>query len=259
MIEKLLGKDIELTDKTVLFKNGDYEIYWLGIDDETAFRCNSYLIKDGDECLIVDPGSRSYFKQVKSRVEQITSIDNIKGLILCHQDPDVAASMVDWLSLNDEIDIITSARTNVLLPHYGKSEYNFFDISENDGSYFFKSGRELKFIEAPFLHFPGAFTTYDKTSKYLFSGDIFAALDISWKLVVEDFEEHKINLDLFHLDYMASNIAAKGFVRNLDGINIEAILPQHGSIISKKDVEKAIIYLSELQCGLDLIYSDLSV
>ena len=257
MINEYIGKEIELEHTTPLFKEDGHEIYWLGITDNTAFRCNTYLIKDGDEFFLVDPGNRSFFQQVKSRVEQITDAKNISGIILCHQDPDVAASMVDWLDFKSDITIYSSTRANVLLPHYGKSDYNFYDIVEND-LFTFKSGRQIKFIEAPFLHFPGAFTTYDITSKFLFSGDIFAALDTSWQLVVDDFEQHQDNLDLFHIDYMASNIAARGYVRRLDGLDIEAILPQHGSIIARKDIVNALEYLKNLQCGLDITYSDLS-
>ena len=241
----------------LLFEEGDHKIYWLGIDDETAFRCNVYMICDGDEYIIVDPGNRAYFNKVKDNVAQITDPHNIKGLILCHQDPDVGASMVDWLEFKPEITIITSARTNVLLPHYGISQYDFYDISKTS-TYTFKSGRTLDFIEAPFLHFAGAFTTFDTTENILFSGDIWAALDIDWKLVVdEDFDMHETYMDLFHIDYMASNIATRGFVRKLDNKTILAILPQHGSIINTDNVENAISYLENLQCGTDIIYSDL--
>lgn len=256
-LDNYTGKEINLENITPLFQKDSHEIYWLGIDDETAFRCNAYLIRDNDEYILVDPGSRSFYEQVKERVAQITNPTNIKALILCHQDPDVAASMVDWLDFNPDILIISSARTNVLLPHYGKSNYTFYDINEEQ-TYIFKSGKKLQFIDAPFLHFPGAFTTYDKESCFLFSGDIWAALDTNWNLTTNNFEEHKMNMDLFHLDYMASNIAARGYIRRLEDINIEAILPQHGSIIPHAFVPDALEYLKTLKCGLDLIYSDLS-
>jgi len=256
VLEDYIGKDIDLTDVTVLHEKDNHRIYWLGIDDENAFRCNVYLIEDEDEFILVDPGSRSYFEQVYERVLQITDPMNVSKLILCHQDPDVAASMVDWLQLNENITIYSSARANVLLPHYGVDSYNFVDVVENP-ILKFKSGNQLHFIESPFLHFPGAFTTLDKNSNYLFSGDIFAALDTSWKLVVEDFDKHKMNLDLFHIDYMASNIAARGYVKRLEGIQVDALLPQHGSIISRKDVDAALEYLTDLRCGTDLIYGDL--
>ncbi|MDD5717716.1 MAG: MBL fold metallo-hydrolase [Sulfuricurvum sp.] len=256
LIESYRGEMITLEEPTLLYESGEHQIYWLGIEEETAFRCNVYLIRSGEEYLLVDPGSRQYFDQVKSRVGQIIDPTKIGGIILCHQDPDVSASMIDWLELNPDLLVISSPRTNVLLPHYGRSDYRFYDISDTF-EYRFANGHKLRFIEAPFLHFPGAFTTYDETSQLLFFGDIWAALDTDWQLVSDDFEIHKLNMDLFHVDYMASNIAARGFVRRLDGIRIEGILPQHGSIFAEKDVPLALHYLKNLRCGLDIVYADL--
>lgn len=255
-IDNYIDKQIDLEEVTCLFDDGALQIYWLGIDNVTAFRCNVYLIKSGNEALIIDPGSRQFFEDVKKRALQVVSLDEIKGLVLCHQDPDVAASMVDWLDLKDDLTIFSSDRTNVLLPHYGKEDYDFYSIN-NSNFFMFENGRELKFIEAPFLHFPGAFITYDVSSNFLFSGDIWAALDVDWKLVVENFEEHINNMNLFHVDYMASNKATRGFVESIDDLKIKAILPQHGSIIDEKNVEKALTYLKELKCGTDIIYADL--
>ncbi|MFK5891524.1 MAG: hypothetical protein QM486_12415 [Flavobacteriaceae bacterium] len=245
---------------TLLFDNGNgHQIFWLGIPEETAFRCNTYLILDQQEAIIVDPGSRAYFEFVKKRVAEIIPLEYLKGMILCHQDPDVAGSSIDWLDFNPELLLISSDRTNVLLPHYGIKDYNYYSIgSENNYQYRFSSGNVLQFIEAPFLHFPGAFTTYDKETQFLLSGDIWAALDIDWQLVIDNFDNHTMKLDLFHLDYMASNIAARGFAMKIQDINIDAILPQHGSIIPKEFVIDAIKYLEELQCGLDIVYPELS-
>jgi len=251
------NNEINAKDPILLFQEGLHKIYWIGIDNESAFRCNVYMIQNHDEYLIVDPGSREFYKKVKSNISKIIDPKKVTGLILCHQDPDVCASIIDWIDFNTNISIISSARTNILLPHYGISDYNFYDINETL-EYNFKSGDTLKFIEAPFLHFPGAFATLDLISNFLFSGDIWAALDTEWKLVVDDFSKHIVNMDLFHLDYMASNIAARGFVNRLLDKDIDAILPQHGSIIEKENVENALNYLQELQCGLDIIYPNIS-
>jgi len=240
-----------------LYNAGSHDIYWLGTMVETAFRCNSYLIRDGREALIVDPGSRHTSQQLQQRVAQILPPEEITGLILCHQDPDVAASMVDWLQINPQIRIITSPRTHVLLPHYGITDYDYHDIAENP-LLRLPSGAELEFIEAPFLHSPGAFATYDRGANVLFSGDIWAALDMDWRLIVRDMASHMVNMDLFHLDYMASNVAARGFIKRLGGKTIDAIMPQHGSIIDQNNVPAALDYLENLQCGTDLIYAELT-
>ncbi|HSO42023.1 MAG TPA: MBL fold metallo-hydrolase [Rhodospirillales bacterium] len=250
------GVTIERDQPTVLFADGSHQIFWLGIDEETAFRCNVYLIRDGEAAILVDPGNRSFFPAVRARVEQIMDPRHVTGMILCHQDPDVAASMVDWLDLNPAIKVYSTSRTHVLLPHYGRPLYPAVDVADQS-TIPLPSGGHLRTIEAPFLHFPGAFVTYDPVSRFLFSGDIWAALDMNWRLVVDSFEEHVLVMDLFHLDYMACNVAARGFVRRIEGIDIRAILPQHGSIIGAEHVPAALDYLRSLRCGLDIVYADL--
>jgi len=247
---------LEMPDTTkpiLLFEEDDYQIYWLGLNEDSAFRVNVYLIKSGDEAVIVDPGNRNFFEPIKKEVIDILGdVNKVIGAVFCHQDPDVAASIVDWLDILPDMKVITSSRTNVLLPFYGiKGEYDFFDITQE---FTFSNGKVLSFIESPFLHFPGAFTTYCNTSSFLFSGDIFAALDIEWSLIVEDFDTHKMAMDLFSKDYFASNIATRGYAMKIEDLRIEAILPQHGSIIPKKFVKNSIDYLKDLQCGLDIIY-----
>jgi len=149
--------------------------------------------------------------------------------------------------------VFPSRRAQVLLPHYGRTGDAYHDIEESP-NYALSSGRELKFIEAPFLHFPGAFVTYDSHARILFSGDIWAALGTEWKLVVTDFESHIIQMNLFHLDYIPCNAAARGFVKKLADIAIDVILPQHGSVIGPDHVRQALTYLKNVQCGLDIIY-----
>jgi len=56
------------------------------------------------------------------------------------------------------------------------------------------------------------------------------------------------------MDYMASNIACRGFTDKLIPLQIDAILPQHGSILRGKHVDQAIDYLRNLQCGTDIAY-----
>ena len=58
---------------------------------------------------------------------------------------------------------------------------------------------------------------------------------------------------LCHQDYMASNVAARGFASKLVGPEIAAILPQYGSIIPRRHVAGAVDYLRDLRCGLEII------
>ncbi len=257
LIDEFRNVDPDTDNPVLLHRDGEHEIYWLGIPEHTAFRSNSYLIKSADQALIVDPGHRGYFERTRHRVSQILPPEGISGLVICHQDPDVAASMTDWLEINPDLQIVTSPRTHVLLPYYGVGGYRWHDIV-NEPVLTLNSGKRIHFVEAPYLHFAGAFTSFDESSGYLLSGDIWAAIQLEWRLIVGDFEAHESVLDLFHLDYMASNIACRGFVEKLSDFRINAILPQHGSIIGPEHVSSALHYLNTLTCGTDIIYSHLS-
>ena len=48
--------------------------------------------------------------------------------------------------------VITTPRTNVLLPFYGiKKDYDFFDVTKEE--FVFKNQKTLSFIESPFFTF----------------------------------------------------------------------------------------------------------
>lgn len=243
-----------LETPTVLYQDGEHAIYWLGIAEPRAFRCNVYLLRDGDCGILFDPGSRRHFPQIRERVAQIMPPDTLTGMVLCHQDPDVAASMVDWLELNPAMTVFTSPRTQVLLPYYGVEEFEFYDV-EAKPEYTLPSGKRLHFIPAPFLHFAGAITTFDEASQALFSGDIWGAIDTDWQLMVTDFAAHIVKMNLFHTEYMASNLATRGFMHRLEDVEVRAILPQHGSVIGPEHVAEARDYLYRLRCGTDIIYA----
>ena len=56
-------------------------------------------------------------------------------------------------------------------------------------------------------------------------------------------------MDAFMENYMPSHEIVSTNLKKLDGLEIEMIAPQHGSIIPKDQVQSFIKDLSELECG----------
>ena len=240
-------------DAILLVEKKFHKIYWVGSTTNNVLRNNIYLIKDKNEGIIIDCGSRYDFKSTLQRVKQVMSIYNITKLFVNHQDPDVSSGIIDWLDLNPNIEIITSPNINILIQHYitEHKEYKFYNTQKYP---YLKlsSGAILEFIPSPFMHSPGAVTLYDSYTKTLFSGDIWAAITINWKLVLEDdFNEHIEDMDFFHKNYIANNIASRNFLINFKDRVIETIMPQHGSILAKKHIKSAFQYLKDLKSGTD--------
>lgn len=255
-IETLGDKDINLDKAVLLFNENGHRVYWVGSVENSLFRCNTYLLQDGAQNYLIDPGGLViHFPQVVERVKTLIEPAEITHIIAHHQDPDLCASIPLWLKFNKDIVIMTDPRARVLLPHYGIVDGKYFSVDGKTVA--LPSGGELKFIRSPFMHFPGAFVTYDSASGFLFSSDICATLDDNWKLVADDINSHLGLMNAFLEDYIACNKAIKGFLRNIKALDIEAILPQHGSIIKREFVKPTLDYLKDFKCGLDIIYPDL--
>lgn len=247
------------TDAVLLFERGYHKIYWVGTTSSQALRSNIYLIKDKKEGIIIDCGSRGEFQETLNRVKQIMPIAYVTKIFANHQDPDVTGAMVDWLELNPNIEIIASPNTHTLIKHYMPEgrEYNYFNTERNP-TLTLESGAILEFVPSPFMHAPGAVSIYNHYSKTLFSGDIWAAISLEWKLILEDdFSEHIEHMDFFHQGYIASNKAARNFLINFKNKKVTNIMPQHGSIILQENINSAFAYLKDLKCGIDY-FKDIS-
>ena len=255
LLESMTNQSIDLSKPVCLFDNGTHQVHWVGSVEDTLFRCNAYLLQDGTETFLIDPGAgRQHFPQVFKRVAMVTDPRKVNRIIVHHQDPDLCSSIPHWLEINPEIEVMTNSRVGVLIPYYGFDKSRIVEV--DDQTHSLQNGGELQFVGTPFLHFPGAFNTFDTVSGFLFTSDICAAISGEWQLFVENIEEHFAAMDLFHIDYMAGNKALRGYVDKVERLPVKALLPQHGSVIREEDIPATLRHLSELRCGLDLIYPD---
>ena len=222
------------------------DIYWVGGSiQDGGLHCNPYLIVDGEEAVLIDPGSVLDFKYVYENVCNIVPLEKVKYVILHHQDPDFCSSVPLFEQKGAKFIIVTHWRTQTLVKYYGiKSHY--YIVNENEFKLTLNSGRVLEFIKTPYLHFPGAITTYDYNSKILFSSDIFGAFSYEWSLYAED--DYIEKMKAFHDHYMPSNDILRPIMELFLEMDISMIAPQHGSII-KDNVQKYIKVLRDLECG----------
>ncbi|AFM42295.1 diguanylate cyclase (GGDEF) domain-containing protein [Desulfosporosinus acidiphilus SJ4] len=222
------------------------DIFWVGgSDQEGGLHCNPYLLIDGDEAVLIDPGSVLDFDYVFENVCSIVPLAKIKYIVLHHQDPDLCASVPLFEQKGAVFEVVTHWRTQTIVKYYGiKSKY--YSVNEHDFRLTLKSGRVLGFVQTPYLHFPGAIATYDYSSKTLFSSDLFGAFSYGWSLYAgEDYLE---KMKTFHEHYMPSNDILRPVMEVFLGMDISMIAPQHGSII-RNNVTKYIKALRDLECG----------
>jgi len=226
-------------------------IFWVGFyDEQAAFHCNPYIIKDGDETILIDPGNLTDYSKVASKIFSATNPSQIAHMILHHQDPDLCASvpLMEELIHNDKLEIITHSRASLLIRYYG-TKSKFVNVDQHGYTHTLKSGRVLRFMVTPFCHFPAAIVTYDEKEKLLFSSDLFAAVSKDWHLFAQ--EGYEKQMESFHVGYIASSLHLNRVLEKIEKMDINMILPQHGSIIKGEMIPRCINYLKQLKCGID--------
>jgi methyl-accepting chemotaxis protein/glyoxylase-like metal-dependent hydrolase (beta-lactamase superfamily II) len=224
-------------------------IYWIGVDTQDAFRCNPYLIVDGDEAVVVDVGGLMTAHAVIARISHLIDPKQIRYIVAHHQDPDVTSAVNLLRPLVDpSCKIVCHSRMSVLIKHFG-SGFPFYEVDKNRWQLTFGRGRRLTFAHTPYLHSPGAIVTYDARSETVFTSDLFGGITEQWKL--EAGPNYLDQIMAFHVDYMPSvDILATG-IDNIKALGpIRRIAPQHGCIIEGSDVPRLLGAVAQLQVGM---------
>ncbi len=229
-------------------------VWWVGHElADDPFQCHVYLIEHGDQSVLIDPGSVLTFKDTLRKIEEVIPFSNIRYFICHHQDPDItgALNVIEDLITRDDAFIVTHWRAEVLLKHYDL-KMSMWQVEENDWQLDI-GGRKLKFIFTPYLHFPGAFCTFDEHTGVLFSSDIFGGYGgEEFSLYAKDdtcFEAIKT----FHEHYMPGREILSHSLQTIEKEPITMIAPQHGSILPAPLVRPIIEKLKGLDCGLYLM------
>ncbi|MCW8327671.1 diguanylate cyclase [Photobacterium sp. SDRW27] len=228
-------------------------VWWVGhVQEGDPFQCHVYLIEQGDQSILIDPGSKLTFANTLRKINEVIPFTSIKYFVCQHQDPDItgAIPLIEQLLCRDDAVVVTHWRTKMLLKHYGFA-IPFWLIEDNDWQLELDD-RTLSFCFTPYAHFPGAFTTFDPESGIMFSSDLFGGLTEEFSLFAED-EAYLECMKPFHQHYIPSNDILQYVLSEIEKYPMRMIAPQHGSIIPKHLIPYMIDGLKSLDCGLYLL------
>ncbi len=243
---------LELADTDHALQVAD-RVWWVGHRQENdIFQCHVYLIEQGDQSILLDPGSMLTFRHTLRKIEEIIPFTQIRYFLCHHEDPDItgALPLIDQLVSRKDAVLVTHWRTRMLIKHYGL-RLPFWLVEEHDWRLALED-RCLEFIFTPYAHFPGAICTFDPVSQVLFSSDLFGGLTPEFSLVARD-ESYFEAMRPFHEHYMPSRDILSYALRAIERHPLRIIAPQHGSIIPEHLVAFMIDHLKTLDCGLYLI------
>jgi diguanylate cyclase (GGDEF)-like protein len=227
--------------------------WWVGQHlDSDHFQCHVFLLERGDQSVLFDPGGLLTFDEVWRKVNLVVGGDQVRWLVCHHPDPDTAASLIrlDSLITRPDAAIVTHWRSASLLKHFDL-RLPFWLVDEHDWE-LDVGDHLLKFVFTPYLHFPGAFATFDPTTGALFSSDLFGGFTGGAELYAEDLSYFD-SMRPFHEHYMPSQEILAHAIQKLEVLPIRLIAPQHGRLIPEPLVSPIIQKVKTLDCGLYLM------
>lgn len=228
-------------------------VFHLGVEDKrNSFANIPYLLVDGDEGVLIDPGSArpEFFSVVLKKVHQVIDPRKIKHMIVQHQDPDLCAALPIFEKIAaPDVKIWAPLEAQVLVQHYGCTR----DISPlDDGdTLIFGNNRTLIFAAIPYCHFIGTTVTYDVKTKTLFSSDAFGGF--TGKSVLYADSDYPVQLTTFLGQYLGSKKALVYALKRVEALaashGIDRICPQHGCVIDKEQIPTYIKAAYDLHVG----------
>ena len=231
-------------------------VWWVGsILPGDQFQCHVYLVEQGDESVLIDPGSALSAEDVARKVDAVVGLDHVRWLVCSHADPDILGALPTLVQrgLSERASIITHWRDAALIRHSGWA-FPFWLVDEHNWALPLED-RVLRFVFTPYAHFAGAFCTFDERSGTLFSSDLFGAFTEDRSLFASSMECFD-GIKAFHEHYMPSREALAHALDQLDGLPVQRIAPQHGQVIPASLIARISQQLRSTECGLYLLAHD---
>ncbi len=131
---------------------------------------NAYLIVD-DKVALVDSVWEPFADEFIENIRQVVAPARIDYVIANHAEPDHSSSLPAIMRLCPDATVVVSKRGAESIPGHYHEKWNFKTVGTGDAINLGR--RELKFIEAPMLHWPDSMFTYLAPDGILMPNDAF--------------------------------------------------------------------------------------
>lgn len=197
---------------------------------------NAYLVK-GEKTALIETVHENSFDEYLENIQALVDIKDIDYIILNHTEPDHTGSVRRILEINPNITVISTAPGNKYVSGISNSKISSKIVKHND-TLDLGNGKVLRFIIAPFLHWPDSMFTYLESDKMLFSCDFLGAhyceptmMDTKIKYSEQYDEAFKYYFDAIFGPFKKSVLEGLDKIRDLD---IDMICTSHGPILTDK-------------------------
>ena len=228
-------------------------LYWIGVKDPTltvfddlfptehGTTYNSYLVKGATHTAIIDTVKAKRCEEFLDNIRSVQDLAEVDYIIVNHSEPDHSGSLSFLLKHCPKACVVSSQAARTFLGNQIHAPFQSKIVK--DGETLDLGGRTLRFIAAPFLHWPDTMFTLLEEDGVLFTCDAFGAHYAGEGLYADempDFSgETRFYFDCLMRPFKERVLAA---VAKLDEVDLKMLCPSHGPIYRSEPRKPVDLY-----------------
>jgi flavorubredoxin len=219
-------------------------VFWVGVKDYNrrlfdgliplphGTSYNAYLVVGKDKTALIDTVNPGFEKDLVDKIAQHTDPTKIDYVIMNHAEPDHANAAKHVLNIAKNAKLVAGAKGK-------EAAMMYFDIDASrievvvENSRIDLGGKTLKFVDAPWLHWPETIFTYLEEDKILFPCDFFGSHLAGGAFYSDEYGDEKA-LDMAKLYFaeimMPFRKPGQTAIEKVKKLAPKIIAPSHGVI-----------------------------
>ncbi len=190
---------------------------------------NSYVVKGSEKTALIDTVKAPFTEEFFAKIDECVGLDNIDLVVVNHTEPDHSGALIKLLEKRPDLPVYCSRPAQNFLSQLLNGPFNAQVVS--DGGEVDLGGRTLRFVLAPYLHWPDTMFTYLVEDAVLFPCDAFGAHYCASKLFDDEIPDFSQDFH-FYFDCIMRPFKDKvrAAVSKVDELELKLICPSHGPI-----------------------------
>ncbi len=198
---------------------------------------NSYVLLD-EQTVLLDCADLAVMPQFMDNIAAALAGSKLNYIVVNHLEPDHAATIEEAVLRYPEAKIVTNTKAANMIRQFFSFDLDSRLMVVGEADTLTTGRHELKFVNAPMVHWPEVMVTYDATDHILFSADAFGTFGaLNGNIFADEVNFGRDWLDdarRYYINIVGKyGVQVQGLLKKAAALQIDMLCPLHGPVWRK--------------------------